>query len=175
MKNYYATLGITRDASDEDIKLAYRTLARRYHPDLGGEENAPRFEEINEAYRFLSDRIKRMGLDAELAASGMTANLRPHVNPQPRSRSVSPAAGSETERREQSACARPQARDCAPVDGAGYTAELEAQIAAYEAVIESLTKVSYAPPRRDLSPASLAALLRVNREKRAVLARKTTK
>lgn len=163
------------NASDEDIKLAYRSLARQYHPDLGGEENAPRFEEINEAYRFLSDRIKRMGLDAELAASGGGTQPRPAGHPRTVSRSGNPAAGFSAAGNGQAACTRPQAVDGASADGAGYTAELEAQIAAYEAVIESLTKVSYAPPRRDLSPASLAALLRVNREKRAVLARKTTK
>ncbi|NDJ85889.1 MAG: J domain-containing protein [Chloroflexi bacterium] len=64
-RNYYQILGITRDASDKEIKRAYRELARRYHPDLnpGDEEAENRFKEINEAYEVLSDPDKRSRYD----------------------------------------------------------------------------------------------------------------
>ncbi|MDO4182887.1 MAG: DnaJ C-terminal domain-containing protein [Coriobacteriia bacterium] len=55
--DYYATLGVSRDATPEDIKKAFRTLARTHHPDAGGSE--AKFKEINEAYEVLSDEKKR--------------------------------------------------------------------------------------------------------------------
>lgn len=63
-KDYYATLGVARDAADEDIKRAYRKLARKYHPDVSKEENAEeRFKEVSEAYETLRDRDKRAAYD----------------------------------------------------------------------------------------------------------------
>ncbi len=61
MKDYYKILGIARQASEEDIKKAYRKLAHKYHPDKGGE--ASRFKEISEAYQILSNRDKRAQYD----------------------------------------------------------------------------------------------------------------
>ena len=61
MKDYYQILGITRDASSEEIKKAYRKLAHQYHPDKGGDEM--KFKEINEAYQTLSNREKRAQYD----------------------------------------------------------------------------------------------------------------
>ncbi len=60
-KDYYQILGVSRDASQEEIKRAYRRLARQYHPDVNKEDkNAEeRFKEINEAYQVLSDPEKR--------------------------------------------------------------------------------------------------------------------
>lgn len=55
--DYYKTLGVPRDAKAEDIKKAYRKLARKHHPDAGGDE--AKFKEINEAYEVLSDDKKR--------------------------------------------------------------------------------------------------------------------
>lgn len=59
MKDYYAILGVKRDASAEDIKKAYRKLAHKYHPDKAGKENEAKFKEVNEAYQILSDPQKR--------------------------------------------------------------------------------------------------------------------
>ena len=64
-KDYYAILGVSRTATDKDIKLAYRRLARKYHPDVNpGDKSAEaRFKEINEAYEVLSDPEKRKKYD----------------------------------------------------------------------------------------------------------------
>ncbi len=61
-KDYYSILGISKGASDEEIKKAYRKLAHKYHPDKkGGDEK--KFKEINEAYQTLSDKQKRSQYD----------------------------------------------------------------------------------------------------------------
>ena len=63
-KDYYGTLGINKDASDEDIKKAYRTLAKKYHPDLNHDPGAPEmFKKVQEAYDVLSDSQKRANYD----------------------------------------------------------------------------------------------------------------
>lgn len=59
--DYYKTLGVSRDASADDVKKAFRKLARTHHPDAGGDE--ARFKEINEAYEVLSDDKKRQMYD----------------------------------------------------------------------------------------------------------------
>jgi len=59
-KDYYEVLGVSKEASQEDIKRAYRTLARKYHPDVSSEVDAEeRFKEVNSAYEVLSDPEKR--------------------------------------------------------------------------------------------------------------------
>jgi curved DNA-binding protein len=60
-KDYYATLGVGRNASDDDIKKAFRKLARQYHPDVAKnkKEAEAKFKEINEAHEVLSDPEKR--------------------------------------------------------------------------------------------------------------------
>jgi curved DNA-binding protein len=64
-KDYYATLGVDRKASDDDIKKAYRRLARKYHPDVSKEPNAEeRFKEVSEAYEVLKDAEKRQAYDS---------------------------------------------------------------------------------------------------------------
>lgn len=55
--DYYKTLGVPRDADADAIKKAFRKLARKHHPDAGGDE--AKFKEINEAYEVLSDEKKR--------------------------------------------------------------------------------------------------------------------
>jgi molecular chaperone DnaJ len=63
-RDYYEILGIPRDASKEDIKNAFRKLARQYHPDVSQEPDAEeRFKEINEAYGILSEDDKRAAYD----------------------------------------------------------------------------------------------------------------
>jgi curved DNA-binding protein len=63
-KDYYATLGVARDATAEDIKKAFRKLARKYHPDVSKEKDAEaRMKEVNEAYTVLSDPEKRAAYD----------------------------------------------------------------------------------------------------------------
>jgi molecular chaperone DnaJ len=63
-RDYYEILGIERSASPEEVKKAYRGLARRYHPDVSDEPDAEsRFKEINEAYQVLSDSEKRATYD----------------------------------------------------------------------------------------------------------------
>jgi curved DNA-binding protein len=63
-KDYYAIMGVARDASPEDIKRAYRRLARKYHPDVSKEKDAEeRFKEIGEAYEVLHDPEKRAAYD----------------------------------------------------------------------------------------------------------------
>ncbi len=63
-QDYYEALGIGRNASDDEIKAAFRKLARQYHPDVSKEEHAEeKFKEINEAYGVLSDADKRARYD----------------------------------------------------------------------------------------------------------------
>jgi molecular chaperone DnaJ len=63
-RDYYETLGLERNASKDDIKGAFRKLARQYHPDVSKEPDAEeRFKEINEAYGVLSDDQKRSAYD----------------------------------------------------------------------------------------------------------------
>jgi len=63
-KDYYATLGVDRGASEEEIKKAYRKLARKYHPDVSKEPNAEeRFKEVAEAYETLKNPEKRAAYD----------------------------------------------------------------------------------------------------------------
>lgn len=60
--NYYDILGVSKSASDDEIKKAYRKLAHKHHPDkAGGDES--KFKEINEAYQVLSDKAKRSQYD----------------------------------------------------------------------------------------------------------------
>ena len=61
MKDYYQILGVSNNASSEEIKKAYYKLAHRYHPDKGGD--GKKFKEINKAYQILSDKEKRAQYD----------------------------------------------------------------------------------------------------------------
>ena len=64
-KDYYELLGVSKGASDADIKKAFRKMARKYHPDVnpGDKSSEPKFKEINEAYEVLSDAKKRKQYD----------------------------------------------------------------------------------------------------------------
>lgn len=63
MEDYYKTLGVADDASEQEIKVAFRKLAHQHHPDKGGDE--ARFKEVNNAYQTLSDKEKRATYDQQ--------------------------------------------------------------------------------------------------------------
>ncbi len=70
-KDYYSVLGVDKGASDDEIKSAYRRLAKKYHPDLNKTpEAAEKFKEINEAYSVLGDAKKRANYDQFGSADG---------------------------------------------------------------------------------------------------------
>jgi len=63
-KDYYTTLGIDRNATQDEVKRGYRKLARKYHPDINKEATAEeRFKAIGEAYEVLQDVEKRAAYD----------------------------------------------------------------------------------------------------------------
>lgn len=68
-KTFYDILGVSKSASDKEIKSAFRKLAQKYHPDAGGDE--AKFKEISEAYETLSDEKKRKEYDQMLMFGGM--------------------------------------------------------------------------------------------------------
>lgn len=76
-KNYYETLGVDRNATPDQIKSAYRKLAKQYHPDFhpGDASAAEKFKEINEANETLSDEAKRKQYDFELDHPGMSGGM----------------------------------------------------------------------------------------------------
>jgi DnaJ-class molecular chaperone len=66
--NYYTILGISAAADEESIRRAFRTLARKYHPDAGAGSSPEKFRQIVEAYETLRDRGRRARYDASLRA-----------------------------------------------------------------------------------------------------------
>ena len=96
-KDYYETLGVSRNATADEIRTAYRKLARRYHPDVAKDKKAgeEKFKEINEAYEVLSDPEKRKKYDA-LGASWQEGGPSPGAAG-PRTWEWRSAPGQETE------------------------------------------------------------------------------
>src|SRR5246127_1162507 len=77
-RDYYETLGVPKTASDEEIRSAFRKLARKYHPDVAKDKKAAeeKFKEINEAYEVLSNPENRKKYD-ELGANWKQGGFRP--------------------------------------------------------------------------------------------------
>jgi curved DNA-binding protein len=80
-KDHYQTLGVTRDASADDIKKAYRRLVRKHHPDVNPASNAQqKTQELNEAYNVLGDAGKRADYDRQFNAAYSGAPFEPSPN-----------------------------------------------------------------------------------------------
>ncbi|WP_375199439.1 J domain-containing protein [Lysinibacillus sp. RS11] len=74
MKTHYETLGVSRDATHDQIKLAYRKLSKKHHPDVSGgnKESEKIFLEVTEAYKVLKDQASREAYDARLDGVGQS-------------------------------------------------------------------------------------------------------
>jgi molecular chaperone DnaJ len=70
MRDYYDVLGVSPGAGAEEIKRAYRQLARRYHPDISGDDRGTAFLEVSRAYEVLRDPERRRSYDAGLMSRG---------------------------------------------------------------------------------------------------------
>lgn len=75
-RDYYEVMGVPKNASDDEIKKAYRKLAKKYHPDLnpGDKEAEAKFKEVNEAYEVLSDKDKKARYD-QFGHAGVDPNF----------------------------------------------------------------------------------------------------
>ena len=113
--NYYEILGVTPDSDMREIKSAYRTLARKYHPDMA-QGNINKFKEINEAYETFSNERKRMQYNMLF---GFYKKATPPPPPPPRSRETPPPR-KEPERPKTS----PKKEKVTPQDGSDLTAEV---------------------------------------------------
>lgn len=79
MKDYYEVLGVSKNATTEEIKKAYRRLALKYHPDRAGKEHEHKFKEANEAYQVLSHPQKRSEYD-QFGRAGVGSGSQPGGN-----------------------------------------------------------------------------------------------
>ncbi|MBR5295062.1 MAG: DnaJ domain-containing protein, partial [Clostridia bacterium] len=75
-RDYYEVLGLSKSASEDEIKKAYRKLAKKYHPDMnpGDQEAEVKFKEVNEAYSVLSDEEKKGRYD-QFGHAGVDPNF----------------------------------------------------------------------------------------------------
>jgi curved DNA-binding protein CbpA len=81
--DFYAVLGIPRDADEETIRSAYRILVRRYHPDRGSGSSPEKFRQVVEAYETLSERERRRAYDLSLSRTEpvITPPAEPFIPP----------------------------------------------------------------------------------------------
>ena len=79
-RDYYEVLGVQKGASEEEIKKAYKKMARKYHPDLNpdNKEAEEKFKEVNEAYEVLSDADKKARYD-QYGFAGVDPNFNPNA------------------------------------------------------------------------------------------------
>lgn len=117
--DYYAVLELPPNADDETIRLAYRRLARRYHPDIAGDESLPLMQTLNQAYRTLSDPERRRAYDASRPAPAPAESFSPPVaEPPTHARSPHPATSSAPRASGTTASAGPLQRIATLDDGA---------------------------------------------------------
>jgi curved DNA-binding protein len=84
-KDYYKIMGVSEDATEKDIKMAYRKLARKYHPDISKETDAEeRFKEMGEAYEVLRDPVKKAEYDRYRKGKEFNHNAQ-HTHSRPES------------------------------------------------------------------------------------------
>ena len=80
MKDYYSILGVDKQASQEEIKKAFRKLSMKYHPDKTGGDDK-QFKEINEAYSTIGDETKRRQYDLARSTQNRFGGFRPYQSP----------------------------------------------------------------------------------------------
>ena len=95
--DYYKTLGVSKNATADEIKKAFRKLARENHPDAGGDEE--KFKEINEAYEVLSDEKKRQLYDQYGTVKSHASGRSSSVNDPNRTSATRPPSAPFTARR----------------------------------------------------------------------------
>src|SRR5438094_1955889 len=81
-RDYYETLGVSKTATDDEIRSAFRKLARKYHPDVATDKTSAeeKFKEINEAYEVLGDAEKRKKYDQLGASWNQPGGFQPPPN-----------------------------------------------------------------------------------------------
>ena len=115
-KDYYKILGLERSASEDEIKQAYRRMARKYHPDVSKEADADdRFKEANEAYEVLKDPEKRAAYDLSTRSAPV---LRPVFDRRPAGIMVSISAVARTLNRRPAPTDQPSATFSSRCSGA---------------------------------------------------------
>lgn len=124
--NYYETLGVTPDSDMREIKAAYRTLARKYHPDMA-QGNINKFKEINEAYETLSNERKRMQYNMLFGFYKKSTTTPPP--PPPRKEPEKPKASKKEEKKcFEDIFSAPKKEKPTPQKGSDLTAEVSITI-----------------------------------------------